>query len=212
MDDVRRIADERQPLADEAPGDLEAERKGLDARGEADRSELRGEAEFKLADEILGLELEERAGVGAALVPDDARPAAGQRQDGERAGRQEMLLRPAFVLALVLDGGDDAGLVIVPAERGNVGQRAELRARPVRRCRQTRPQASAVGKRKRRSVPAWRPVGDRSHNARHAEPVAERRQRRDDIVDEGHVGERVGRRGRRNGDAAAAPRRAPLRP
>ena len=102
-----------------------------------------------------------------------------------------MLLRPAFVLALVLDGGDDAGLVIVPAERGNVGQRAELRARPVRRCRHTRPQASAVGKRKRRSVLAWRPVGDRSHNARHAEPVAERRQRRDDIVDEGHVGERV---------------------
>ena len=130
---MRRIADERQPLADEAAGDLEAERKGLDARGEADRSELRGEAEFKLADEILGVEREERAGVGAALVPDNARPAAGQRQDGERAGRQEMLLRPAFVLALVLDRGDDAGLVIVPAERWNFGERAELRARPVRR-------------------------------------------------------------------------------
>ena len=41
MDDMRRVADEREPLADEAPRDLEAERKGLGARGEADFAQFR---------------------------------------------------------------------------------------------------------------------------------------------------------------------------
>ena len=36
-----RVANEREPLGDEAPGNLEAERKGLDARGEADRAQFR---------------------------------------------------------------------------------------------------------------------------------------------------------------------------
>ena len=77
--------------------------------------------------ESLGVEREQRVGVGAALVPDDARPAARQRQDGERAGGQEMLLGAALVIALVGDRGDDAGLVVVPADGRDVGERGERR-------------------------------------------------------------------------------------
>ena len=49
-----------------------------------------------------------------------------------------MLLRAAFVIALVRDGGDDAGLVVVPADGRDVGERAELRARAVSGDRKAR--------------------------------------------------------------------------
>ena len=126
-----RVADEREPPGDEAPCDLKAERKGFDARGKPDRAQFRGEAIFELARQVLGVEGKERAGVGAALIPDDARLAARKRQESERTGRQEMLLGPAFVVALVRDRRDDAGLVIVPAEGLDLGETAEFRARAV---------------------------------------------------------------------------------
>ena len=53
------------------------------------------------AQEILGRERQQRLGVGVALVPDDARLAPAHRQDGERAGGQEVLLGAAVVIALV---------------------------------------------------------------------------------------------------------------
>src|SRR5579863_1484009 len=131
MDDMGGVADERQPAGGEAAGDLEAEWKGLDPRSEADPAQFRREAIFELAGQILGVESEQRAGVGAPLVPDDARPAARKRQGRERPGGQEMLLRAAFVVALVLDGRDDARLVIIPADGRDISERPQLRARAV---------------------------------------------------------------------------------
>ena len=143
---MRRVADEREPLADEAPGELEAEREGLGARGEADFAQPQCEAIFELTRQILGVEREERAGVGAPLVPDDARPAARKRQDGERAGGQEMLLGPALMIALVRDGRDDAGLVVVPADGRDVGERLSFERAPsaatARRARSALPSES----------------------------------------------------------------------
>ena len=80
MDDVGRVANEREPRSDEAPRDLEAERKGFDARRKADRAQFRREAIFKLARQIVGIERQQRFSVGAALIPDDARLATRNRQ------------------------------------------------------------------------------------------------------------------------------------
>ena len=139
------VANERKPPGDEAPGDLEAERKGLDARGKADFAQFRREAVFELARQILGFEGKQRASVGATLVPDDARLATRERQDSEWAGREEMLLRPAFVIALVRHRRDDAGLVIVPADGRDVSEPAEFRARAVGGDYEARAQRTAVG-------------------------------------------------------------------
>ncbi len=145
MDDMGGVANQRKPPGDEAPGDLKAERKGFDARGKADRAEFRREAVFELARQIVGIERQQRLGVGATLVPDDARLAARKRQESEWTGRQEMLLRPAFVVALVRDRRDDAGLVVVPADGLNVGEASEFRARAVGGDREARAQHAPVG-------------------------------------------------------------------
>ena len=140
MHDMGGVANQRKPPGDKAPRDLKAERKGFDARGQADRAQLRGEAIFELTRQILGVERQQRLCVGAAFVPDDARLAARKRQERERAGRQEMLLRPAFVVALVRDRRDDAGLVIVPADGLDLGEPRKFRARAIRGDREARAQ------------------------------------------------------------------------
>ena len=172
------VADERQPLADEAARDLEAERKGFDRRGERELAELRREAQFELAQKIFRLERDERPSVGAALVPDDARPASGQRQDGERAGRQEMLLGDAFVVALMRDRRDDAGLVVVPAVGRNGGERraassARRRPRPrggrgTRGRRRAKAPATCLPGLQRATEPATRSTPSRTQSAESA--------------------------------------------
>ena len=49
-----------------------------------------------------------------------------QRQDGERAGRQEMLLGAAIMRALVRDRADDARLAVFPVHRLDAGHVAQL--------------------------------------------------------------------------------------
>src|SRR5262249_20303787 len=73
------------------------------------------------------------------LGPHDGAPAAGQRQDGERPSRQEMLLGAAVMVALVRHRGDDGGLVIGPAKGFDAGQLAQPRPPPVRRHDRPRP-------------------------------------------------------------------------
>ena len=112
-----------------------------------------------------------------------------------------MLLRAALVIALVRDGRDDAGLVVVPAEGRDVGERAELRARTVGGDREARAQRSAVREPELRDALARRPMRDRRGDALDLEPIAERRERADDIIVEGHVSERLDRPWLRNPDA-----------
>src|SRR5579872_4473367 len=179
MDDMGGVADKRKPWANEAAGDLEAERKGLDPRSEADPAQFRREAIFELAGQILGVESEQRAGVGAPLVPDDARPAARKRQDRERPGGQEMLLRAAFVVALVLDRRDDAGLVIVPADGCNISERPQLRARAIGGDAEASPQDAAVGQPDLGDALALDPTRNRGREAMDLEFIAARRERAD---------------------------------
>ena len=171
---------------------LEAKRKGLDTGGEADFAELRGEAQLELAHEVVGVEREQRSGIGAPLVPDNARLASRQRQDGEGAGRQEMLLGAALVVALVRDRRDETRLVVVPADRLDFGERPQPRAGAVRRDRKTGADGpAAVGERKLSDMLARAKAGDRGCEARDAEALAERRQGPNDVVGESHMGKRL---------------------
>ncbi len=60
------------------------------------------------------------------------RAARPQRQDREGTGGQEVLNRPALVVALVRDGGDDAGLRIGPGDPADAGEVAQPGAAAVR--------------------------------------------------------------------------------
>ena len=81
-----------------------------------------------------------------ALGPDDRRRwLPVQRQDGERAGGQEMLLGAAIVRALMRDGADDARLAIVPVHRLDAGHVAQLRVDAVGGDQQPRLQRHPVG-------------------------------------------------------------------
>ena len=91
-----RVADERQSRSDEASGDLEAKRKGFDARGKADRPEFRREAIFKLARQILKVERQQRLGAARRSFQTmlDWRPGSGRRANGP-AGRKCCSARPS---------------------------------------------------------------------------------------------------------------------
>ena len=101
---------------------------------------------------------------------DDA--VARQRQDRERAGRQEMLLGAAVVVALVRDRADDRRLVVVPAVRGDAGLLADLRARAVGADQQPRRDRVAVGEGARRCAFARIVKAGRPRVARRSTPSA----------------------------------------
>ena len=70
--------------------------------------------------------------------------AALERQQGKRTAREKMLNRPVLMVELVRDRGDDADLVVVPADRANARRIAKPRSPPVGRDRKSRPQSAAV--------------------------------------------------------------------
>src|SRR5271156_5324806 len=144
MHEMRGVANQSEPFADEFARYAKTQRERFDARGDLDGAELQRETALQLLQEILRSEREQRLGVGRALVPDDARPAAGQRQDRERSRRQEVLLGAAMVVTPVRDRGDEAGLSCLPADGRNVRERAEFRARTVRRDDEASAEASTI--------------------------------------------------------------------
>jgi hypothetical protein len=131
MDAVRRIAGQREAVGDEGAGQRQAEREGAARADRPDRAELVAEAAFQflLEDEVVGRD--QPLGIGRPLGPDQGGPVAGQRQDREGAGGQEMLLRHALMRPFVLDRGDDARLAVVPMHGLDAGNVAQLRFRAV---------------------------------------------------------------------------------
>src|SRR4051812_3316225 len=121
VDDMRGVADEGQSVGDEGPGDLHRQRIGAAWPDGMHRAELQSEARLKLGVEAGIVESHQPLRLAQPFRPDDGGAAAGQRQDGERAGRQEMLLGTPLMVALVLDRGDDPGLAIVPAMHRDAG-------------------------------------------------------------------------------------------
>ena len=161
---MRGVADQRQPLADEGARDEIAERKRARLVERLDLAEMQAKALLELAVKFILAERDDARRLGALLGPYQRGALSGQRQDRERAGGQEMLFGAAVMIALVADGDDDAGLIVVPAMGGDAGALAQLRARAVggdqqarldRRCR--RPASHRRHRRASRSrSPRWR--------------------------------------------------------
>ena len=76
---------------------------------------------------------------------DERFPVSGRIANG--SSRKEMFLGAAVMIALVADGDDDAGLIVVPAMGGDAGALAQLRARAVGGHQQARLDDIAVGER-----------------------------------------------------------------
>ena len=162
------------PLADEAAREAEAERERLDPRSDADRAELRREALLELAQEIL-----RRRGASSALASAwlsfqtmlDWRPGIGRMANGP-AGRK-CCSAPPFVIALVRDRRDDAGLAGVPTHGGNFGERAQFGARAV--GRDDEPRDATRRRRRGRSARRAGPARSRRPPARSSRRRARRR-------------------------------------
>ena len=101
-----------------------------------------------------------RAASARVLGPHQRRALARQRQDRERTRGQKMLFGAAVMIALMADGDDDAGLIVLPAMGGDAGALAQFRARAVggdqqarldRRCRR---RASRRRRRRARRKPS----------------------------------------------------------
>ncbi|MEY9180709.1 hypothetical protein ABIA41_002144 [Bradyrhizobium sp. USDA 313] len=105
---------------------------------------MQTEAPLELAVKFLVTERNDARGLGAALGPYQRRALARQRQDRERTCGQEMLFGAAPMIALVADGDDDAGLVVLPAMGGNAGALAQFRPRAIGGDQEARRDHAAV--------------------------------------------------------------------
>ena len=189
------VADQREALGDEGARHRQPERIGAPRADRRDLAEMQAEAALQLGMERVVRQRDDALRfVGFSSVHTIDERLALQRQDGERAGGQEMLLGAAVMVALVRDGGDDAGLVVVPAVRRDAGgsrmrERApsaatSRRARESRRRRAARRCASAlVSKSAPRRRAARRPA---------SRACAEQRVDQRPVLD--HVRERLARR------------------
>ena len=116
-----------------------------------------------------------------------------ERQDRERAGRQEVLLGAAVVIALVPHGGDDARLGVVPAMRRDAGALADRRARAVRRHQQPGADGGAILQSDGDAVGHDRGIGDRGVQELNTIRPRLRQQRREQRTVLDHVRERLAR-------------------
>src|SRR6185503_18472549 len=104
------------------------ERIGATAADHSNLAEMQAEAALELVVEFGVRECDDPLGGGGLLGPDEGGAPAAERQDGEGAGGEEMLLGTALVIALMGDCGDDGGLAIGPAVDRNAGELAQARA------------------------------------------------------------------------------------
>src|SRR4029077_19427709 len=115
---MRGVADQRQPLANEGTRDEIAERKRARFVERLDLAEVQAKALFEFGVEVVFAERNDARGFLAVFGPDQRRALSSQRQDRERARGQKMFLGAAVMIALMADGNDDAGLIVLPALGG----------------------------------------------------------------------------------------------
>ncbi len=89
---MRRVADQREPFADERARDEVAERKRARLALGAQLAEMQAETLLELAMKFVRRQRHDALGLVARLGPHQRRTLAGQRQDRERPRGQEMLL------------------------------------------------------------------------------------------------------------------------
>src|SRR5579863_9954133 len=115
MDDMSGVADQRDALGDERTRHVESKRVNAPCANRCNVAEVQLETLLEFGMEFVGRQSDDAFGFAAGLGPDDRRAPALERQDGERSGWQKVLLRPAFVIALVTDINDNRRLAIGPA-------------------------------------------------------------------------------------------------
>ncbi len=146
MDDVGGVADQREPFGDERARHRKAERIRAARPDHLDVAELAGRSGVPARRGIRRPAARRCARPRASSsVQTMRRAVAGQRQDRERPGRQEMLFGAAVMIALVRHGGDDAGLIVVPADAADAGALADRRARAIGGDQKLRRDASPSG-------------------------------------------------------------------
>src|SRR5208282_55624 len=96
-----------------------------------DLAEMQLETMLELAVEGSIGQRHDALGLARRLRPHDRRAAPLERENGEWACGQKMLLGAAFMIAFVADAGDDGRLIIRPAVGRDAGARANGRARAV---------------------------------------------------------------------------------
>ena len=85
MNDVRGVADQRQPLGDEFARREQAERKGAARSDHFQLAEMQAEALFQFGVKFRIRQRDDALGLARVFGPDDRAALAGQRQDRERA-------------------------------------------------------------------------------------------------------------------------------
>src|SRR5579863_609011 len=158
---MRGVADEREPLADERTRDEIAKRESTRFVEHRDLAKMQAKAPFKFAVKFRFAESRDARRFGAFLGPDQRGALSGQRQDRERAGRQEMFFGAAMMVALMADRDHNAGLIVVPAMGGDPGTLAQLRPRAVSGHEQARLDRAAVRQRDIDAVAARDKIGHR---------------------------------------------------
>jgi hypothetical protein len=106
------IAEQGQPVADETARYPEREGIGARAAFQGDLAEFEAETTLDFEQEVAVVERQQRRNVLTALGPDNRGTMAelaaiGQRQDGERARRQEVFDRPPLMRPLMADRRDN---------------------------------------------------------------------------------------------------------
>ena len=87
VDHMRRIADQRQPLADEAVGDEQVERKALQPADDRHIAQPLAHPHFERALLLARIGRQDLGCARRRFRPHDRAAIAGERQDRERAGR-----------------------------------------------------------------------------------------------------------------------------
>ncbi len=120
------VADQRQPLADERARDEITERKRPRSVQGLDLAEMQSKALFELTVEFIFAQGDNARGLAAGFGPHQRRALPFQRQDREWTCGEEMFLGAALMIALVADGDDNAGLIVIPAMGSDPGALAQL--------------------------------------------------------------------------------------
>src|SRR5260221_549805 len=94
------------------------------ASQQLDLAEFQPEAADEFFLEFQRRKRDQALGLAAFFRPYDRRAPSGERQDREASRRKKMLFGAALMIALMTDGGDDAGLAVAPGYGANASRYA----------------------------------------------------------------------------------------
>ena len=174
MDAVGRVADQGDPRRGQILGQLQRQRIDEARPHHRDIVEEIPEPPHQMGVEGLVRRRFQRLGASRGLGPDEAGPPLGQRQDGERTGRQKVFVGDIAVVAAKRHRGHDAALPIAPADRVDAGLAPHPRSPALGPDHQRGAQHVTVRQRDRGQA---RPRLDPVHRGRGADLQTRRRHR-----------------------------------